>query len=173
MGINRILRKRGVIAAGIEYDVLIPLPANNDVCLKKIGIHDFEDTGDEWDANFCEIFECLTNGEQFQVTAFNPNTGDIGQIKPGTLSDIRGYLVHYDHLNYVIHLKGRSNVGVERASDSGPRCWDSYAAEDNSDQSERDDAEMGSSARQERALGTPIHTNAPYCNHAPGHEAQK
>jgi hypothetical protein len=72
-----------------------------------------------------------------------------------------------------IYLEGRSTVDVERTSDSGPRCWNSYAAEGNGNQSERDDAEMGSGARQERALGTPIHTNAPYYNHTPGHEAQE
>jgi hypothetical protein len=107
MGISKILRKQGVVVAGTEYDVLIPLPANDDACLKRIGINDFDDTDDEWDANFCEILECLTDGEQFHVTGFNPNTGEIEPMETVTLSDIQGYLALYDHLNYVIHLNER------------------------------------------------------------------
>ena len=59
MGITKILIQDDVCIGDIQYDVLIPLPANADVCLKGIGINEFDDADDQWDVDFCRILECL------------------------------------------------------------------------------------------------------------------
>jgi hypothetical protein len=108
MGITKILLKKGVVAAGNKYDVLIPLPATHDVCMEKIGLNDFDDTDDEWDANFCEIIECLIAEEEYRIFAFNPQTEEKETINCNSACDIQGYLAQCDHLNFSIYLDRKS-----------------------------------------------------------------
>jgi hypothetical protein len=105
--IERILIKRGVRAGGRVFDTLIPLPFNSDACLQAIGIEDFDDIGDRWDADFCNILEKLVDGEEFSVVTWEPQTGVSEIIESARLSDITGYLAYVDHVDFVIVLSGR------------------------------------------------------------------
>ena len=107
MGITKILIRRGVHAGAKVYDTLIPLPADSDACLQAIGIEEFDDSDDSWDADFCSILERLVDGEGFSVATWEPETGVSEIIDSARLSDILGYLAFADHVDLVIVLGGR------------------------------------------------------------------
>jgi hypothetical protein len=108
MGITKILLKKGIVVAGIKYNVLIPLPATHDVCMEKIGLNDFDDSDDEWDANFSEIIECLIAEEEYRIVAINPRSMEKEPINCNSVCDIQGYLAQCDHLNFLIQLDRKS-----------------------------------------------------------------
>ncbi len=107
MGIEKILSRGGVRTGGRIFETLIPLPANADVCLQAIGIEDFDEIDDRWDADFCSILENLVDGEKFSVVTWNPQAGISETIESARLSDITSYLSWYDHIDFVIVLSGR------------------------------------------------------------------
>ena len=72
MRIGKILIQEDVPIAGTMYDVLIPLPANADECMRAIGITDFDDADAEWDS--------LLNRRRINESesCFNGNTKTTG-----------------------------------------------------------------------------------------------
>lgn len=99
--------------AGRVYDTLIPLPADSDACLQAIGIEDFDDSDDCWDANFHSILENLVDGEEFSVTAWHPATGESELVDSAQLSDIVSYLACADHMHFII-ASGKRTIRFTR-----------------------------------------------------------
>jgi hypothetical protein len=109
MGITKVLAKSAVAAGKKVYDVLIPLPANADVCLKSIGIEEFGDADETWDADFCRILRTLIGNEPYSVAAVDPATGEIEPIASATIADLQEFLAYCDHINFVITV-GDSSI---------------------------------------------------------------
>jgi hypothetical protein len=107
MGITRILLKWGVTRRGKGYDVLIPLPANADACLAKIGITDFEDADDSWDADFLRLLEVLFGKGACSIAWVDPATAETEPAHSAGLADIQGMLAACDHMNVTISSDDR------------------------------------------------------------------
>ena len=108
MGITKILLQENVRVGSQNYAVLIPLPANPDVCMRSVGITDFGDGDDQWDADFCYILESLVGGKSYHVAVMNPQTLATEVLETKRLADIQGVLAYNDHMNLVIVSGARS-----------------------------------------------------------------
>ena len=59
MPITKILIQYDTRVGDELYDVLLPLPANVDACMKAIGIENFDDADDKWDEDFLNLLRTL------------------------------------------------------------------------------------------------------------------
>ena len=110
MKINKILWQSNIEIESEFYDVLIPLPANHDVCMKNIGIDEFEDSDEEWDEDFNRILEQLVDNNQFVVKSYTPETREEEVIQNARLRDIQGHLAYNDHLHFTVEVENREIV---------------------------------------------------------------
>jgi hypothetical protein len=122
MGIRRVLWHPDLWLFSAAYDVLIPLPANHDVCMNAVGIKDFGDADDDWDNDFDRILQRLVNGEDFTLEAKSypslsfpnehrvfGNTQTSTQVLDGYhLTDIQGFLAHDDNSEFIVKMRNKS-----------------------------------------------------------------
>lgn len=110
MKIKKILWQSNIEIESEFYDVLIPLPANHDVCMKNLGIAEFEDSDEDWDEDFNRILEQLVDNNQFSVQSYSPETRETEVIENARLIDIQEYLSYYDHLNFAVKVENKEIV---------------------------------------------------------------
>ena len=113
MNITKILVQYGVSVEDKSYDVLIPLPANADTCLQRLGIDDFDDADDNWDADFLRVLETLIGGHDYYIVSADPETGKEDLIDSGKLSDIQKFLAFNDNVHLVI-VSGAKTIKFTR-----------------------------------------------------------
>ena len=99
--------KNGVDIGGRVFDVIIPLPANSDECMKNIGINDFDDADDEWDNDFLAILTSLIDGQEYSISTTGWTSKDRESLGTARLSDIQSLLAYYDHVDFVISVRDR------------------------------------------------------------------
>lgn len=102
VGITKLLFQENVDISGVKWDVLIPLPANADVCMEAIGITDFGDGDDKWDADFNMIVKHLIGSKIYSISSVDPQTGDQEPYDNSIIADIQSFLANIDHLDLVI-----------------------------------------------------------------------
>lgn len=74
-GIQKILWQPELKIKDSLFDVLIPLPANADICLKEIGIDEFEGNGEKWDDEFLLILKTLMKEDESSIEIYDPFEG--------------------------------------------------------------------------------------------------
>ena len=92
MKIKKILWQTNVEIEGKNYDV----------CMKNIGIENFDDSDEERDEDFNKILKLLVENENYRIKLYNPKTKESEIIENARISDIRGYLAYYDHVNFIV-----------------------------------------------------------------------
>jgi hypothetical protein len=113
-GITKLLFQENVAISGVKWDVLIPLPANADVCMEAIGITDFGDSDDKWDADFNTIVEHLVGNNTYSIFSVDPRTGDQESCDNSKIADIQSFLAYVDHLDLVISIAGPKTLRFTR-----------------------------------------------------------
>jgi hypothetical protein len=113
-GITQILFQENVCVSGVQWDVLIPLPANDDACMRAVGITDFDDGDDKWDADFNTIVEHLVGNDTYSITSVNPRTGHQETYDNSKITDIQSFLANIDHLDLVITGAGTRTIRFTR-----------------------------------------------------------
>lgn len=113
MGITKILLQYDVCVGEDRYDVLIPMPANTDVCMNEIGIDDFDDADDQWDRDFRDILGSLIGENSCHVMSVDPETGREESLAEVNLANIQGYLAYNDCSHFVI-VSGKKTIRFTR-----------------------------------------------------------
>jgi hypothetical protein len=113
-GITKLLFQGNIDISGVKWDVLIPLPANADVCMEAIGITDFSDSDDKWDADFNTIVEHLIGNNTYSIFSVDPRTGDQESCDNSTVADIQSFLANIDHLDLVITIADKKILRFTR-----------------------------------------------------------
>ncbi len=110
IGIQKILWHSDLSIEDTNFDVLIPLPANHDECLKSIGITDFNDSDEQWDKDFLIILNKLVNENNCNIEIYDPRSKEIDKKISLKISDIPLFLSQADHLNIRITYKNKKII---------------------------------------------------------------
>ncbi|MBU4460696.1 MAG: hypothetical protein KJ579_09020 [Verrucomicrobia bacterium] len=82
--------------------------------MRAIGINDFDDADDEWDADFNAIVDHLVGNIRYSISSVDPLTGQVEQLDDFTAERIQSFLAYVDHLDLVINVAGTRTIRFTR-----------------------------------------------------------